>query len=143
MLIQMIESKHQARRSVVPSLSLCWTLHHTRPEVLQRGTGTRILTRCIGIPLSTKHSLAFSLQAVPVTGRSAMCIRLVSRRFGRTSNGWPHFSHFAMVFIASTDQVIHRSELFGGFFFVLMLAAALRATAAIERDVFSVIRKGA
>lgn len=29
------------------------------------------------------------------------------------------------------------------FFFVLMLAAALRATAAIERDVFSVIRKGA
>ena len=45
-----------------------------------------------------------------------MCIRHVIRRDSVYSNGSLHFSHFAMVFIASTDQVIHRSELYGGLF---------------------------
>lgn len=40
--------------------------------------------------------------------------------YWHTSNGWPYFSHFAMVFIASTDQVIHRSELYGGFILFLL-----------------------
>lgn len=50
-----------------------------------------------------------------IAGWGAMCIRHVKEEDSAYSDGSLPFSHLAMVFIASTDRVIHRSELYGWF----------------------------
>ena len=67
------------------------------------------------------HTLAFVpshqrwFVGLLTTGWGAMCIRHVKEEDSAYSDGSLPFSHLAMVFIASTDRVIHRSELYGWF----------------------------
>lgn len=61
----------------------------------------------IGVFEATVHLMV-------ATGRGAMCIRHMREGDSAYSDGSLPFSHLAMVFIASTGQVIHRSELYIG-----------------------------
>lgn len=106
-------------------------VHHTRPEVPHRGvsrtTSTdigphasvlvcfprRLARRLNTLALVPSHQRWFVV--LLTTGWGAMCIRHVKEEDSAYSDGSLPFSHLAMVFIASTDRVIHRSELYGWF----------------------------